>query len=234
MAGRICGACGGRKTYSLGAYLMGNYTPAHRRGIWGISKLSILFINFYRGMGLFTTAEQKRFLLALMKIADDEKMLEDNEVASEEDDIALALPSAKVDKEEKPVEERPKKRRKLQHVTTSELIDMRVDLRKPTTKGLQPSEWRPLEVPAKDPQEEGEEQGGDTKVKTSSQGSRPPGQPPVYMPLGKEYLEVPVELADTAEDPNWLEEPVTLTIEERSGPETWNNLLLFFEGIQVF
>lgn len=57
---------------------------------------------------------------------DDKEALEDNEVASEEDDIALALPSANVDKSEESVEKRPKK--KLQHVTTSQLIDPRAEL----------------------------------------------------------------------------------------------------------
>ncbi|OAE21369.1 hypothetical protein AXG93_891s1170 [Marchantia polymorpha subsp. ruderalis] len=86
-----------------------------------------------RGMGLLTAAEQKQFLLET-ETPDDEEALGWNEVANEEDYIALALPSAKVDKSENAVKERPKKR-KLQRVTTSELIDQLADLqiRRPIT-----------------------------------------------------------------------------------------------------
>ncbi|OAE22457.1 hypothetical protein AXG93_3348s1150 [Marchantia polymorpha subsp. ruderalis] len=48
-------------------------------------------------------AKQKRFLLE-METADDEEALGGNEVASEEDDIALALPSANVNKSENAIE----------------------------------------------------------------------------------------------------------------------------------
>lgn len=56
-------------------------------------------------------------------------------------------------------------------------------------------------MPMDDTLEEGEEQGGDTKVQTLSQGRRPSGQPPVYTPLDEESSEVPAELADTAVSP---------------------------------
>ncbi|OAE21655.1 hypothetical protein AXG93_3121s1040 [Marchantia polymorpha subsp. ruderalis] len=102
-------------------------------------------------MGLLTIAKQKKFPLKT-EIADDKGALGGNEVATEEDDIVLALPSANVDKLEHGVEEHQNKRRKLQSVTTSELINQRAELR-----------WRPLTMPAKDPLEEREEQEGDTE-----------------------------------------------------------------------
>lgn len=79
-------------------------------------------------MGLLTAAEQKQFPLET-EIATEEEAREDNEVANKEDNIALALPSANVDKSEEAVEKCPKKSRKLQRVTTLELIDQRVELR---------------------------------------------------------------------------------------------------------
>ncbi|OAE27583.1 hypothetical protein AXG93_2779s1330 [Marchantia polymorpha subsp. ruderalis] len=45
MIGQICGACGGREAYSLGTHTMENYKPAHRRGIWKISELSIAILH---------------------------------------------------------------------------------------------------------------------------------------------------------------------------------------------
>lgn len=90
--------------------------------------LTPFFLNFCRGMRLLTAAEQKRFPL-MTKIVDDKEALEGTEVANEEDDIAIALPSAEADKSEYVIEEHPKKRRKLQRVTTLELIDQRAELR---------------------------------------------------------------------------------------------------------
>ncbi|OAE33586.1 hypothetical protein AXG93_978s1000 [Marchantia polymorpha subsp. ruderalis] len=116
--------------------------PIHwARILWGTTRQHIgevfkgsvnyvfpFFINFYREMGLLTTAEQKKFLLK-REIADDKGALEGNEVASEENDIALALPSAEADKSENEINERPKKKKKLQRVATSEILDQRAGLR---------------------------------------------------------------------------------------------------------
>lgn len=60
---------------------------------------------------------------------------------------------------------------------------------------------------------EGEEQGGDTEVETSSQGRRTPRQPTLYTPSGKEYLEVSAEVADKAMDPNSMEELIDQEVE---------------------
>ncbi|OAE22841.1 hypothetical protein AXG93_2100s1010 [Marchantia polymorpha subsp. ruderalis] len=70
--------------------------------------LSPIFINFYRGMGLLTTVEQKQFLLET-KVVNDEETLGDNEVASEKYDSLLALPSVKDDKLEDKVEKRARR-----------------------------------------------------------------------------------------------------------------------------
>lgn len=59
--------------------------------------MSLFFINFYQGMGLLTAVEQESFPLK-RKIADDEGVLGGNEVASEEDNIEPAPPSAEADK----------------------------------------------------------------------------------------------------------------------------------------
>ncbi|OAE26829.1 hypothetical protein AXG93_215s1270 [Marchantia polymorpha subsp. ruderalis] len=78
--------------------------------------LSSFVINFYRGMGLHTEAKLRKFPLE-MKIAgsDDEVVLGDNEVASEEYNIEPAPPSTKVDKSEEDIMKQPtKKRCKLQ------------------------------------------------------------------------------------------------------------------------
>lgn len=89
--------------------------------------LSPFFINFYRGMMLLTISEQKKFPLE-REIAADEVALGGNEIANEEDDIALALTLAEVKKLKDEIKERPKKSKILQQVTTSELIDQRVEL----------------------------------------------------------------------------------------------------------
>lgn len=72
----------------------------------------------------------------------------------------------------------------------------------PSVEGLRHSKWKLTIVPAKDPLEEVEEQGGDTKVETLGQSHRLPRQSPVYTSSGKEYSEVLTELANTAVDPN--------------------------------
>lgn len=79
-------------------------------------------------MRLLTGAEQKKFLLE-MEIADAKGAVGGNEVACEEDNVAPALPLAEADKSEDKIEERPKKRRKLQRVMTSEMVDQRAGLR---------------------------------------------------------------------------------------------------------
>lgn len=55
-------------------------------------------------------------------------MLGDNEVVSKEYNIALALPLVEVNKSEDEIEERSKKKRKLQRVATSEIIYQRAGL----------------------------------------------------------------------------------------------------------
>ncbi|OAE26731.1 hypothetical protein AXG93_2643s1010 [Marchantia polymorpha subsp. ruderalis] len=64
----------------------------------------------------------------------------------------------------------------------------------------------PSDGSAEDPMGKGEEQGGDTEVEISSQGLRPPRQPPMYTPSGKVYSELPAELTDTVVDLNSMEE----------------------------
>lgn len=60
------------------------YAPTHCRNTFGIlvNYMFLLFINFYRGMGLLTAAEQKRFQLETAT-SDDEDTLGGNEVAGE-------------------------------------------------------------------------------------------------------------------------------------------------------
>ncbi|OAE23960.1 hypothetical protein AXG93_2836s1000 [Marchantia polymorpha subsp. ruderalis] len=129
MACQICGARGGKEIYSLGTHPIKDYTPSHRRDIQGsVNYLSPFFINYYQRMGLVIVAEQKRFPLET-ETTDDEEALGANEVASEEDDIALALSLVNVDKSEDVIKERLQKRRKLQLVTTSEIIDQRAESR---------------------------------------------------------------------------------------------------------
>lgn len=84
--------------------------------------------------------------------------------------------------------------------------EARTDDEWPSAESLRHSEWKSLVVPAEYPLEEGEEQGGETKIETSSHGRWLSRQPPVYTSLGKEYSEVPAELADTVVDPNSMEE----------------------------
>lgn len=74
--------------------------------------LSSFVINFYRGMGLHTEAKLRKFPLE-MKIAgsDDEVVLGDNEVASEEYNIEPAPPSTKVDKSKEDIMKQPTKKR---------------------------------------------------------------------------------------------------------------------------
>ncbi|OAE28897.1 hypothetical protein AXG93_2255s1300 [Marchantia polymorpha subsp. ruderalis] len=92
-----------------------------------VNYLSPFFINFYRGMGVLTSAELKKFPLE-RKIAGDEGELGDNEVSSEEYNIASTPPSIKADKLENDIKERPTKKRKLQRVTTLEIVDQRAGL----------------------------------------------------------------------------------------------------------
>ncbi|OAE19090.1 hypothetical protein AXG93_2062s1010 [Marchantia polymorpha subsp. ruderalis] len=130
---------------------------------------------------------------------------------SVKDDIALALPSAEADKLEDEIEERPKKKRKLQRVTISEIIDQRAGLRVrrsiPTkmrsanVRALSKMKSRWLQIEKK-----GEEQGGDTEVETSSQSLSPSEQPFVTLtedkkPSGKKTSDVPAKLAETAVEP---------------------------------
>ncbi|OAE19797.1 hypothetical protein AXG93_1995s1020 [Marchantia polymorpha subsp. ruderalis] len=135
-----------------------------------VNYLLPFFINFYRGMRLLTGAEQKKFLLE-MEIADAKGAVGGNEVACEEDNVAPALPLAEADKSEDKIEERPKKRRKLQRVMTSEMVDQRAGLRvrrdgsgssgnrRRMAFGEMPSEWRFLTVSMDGSLEEGKEQG---------------------------------------------------------------------------
>ncbi|OAE18392.1 hypothetical protein AXG93_3632s1000 [Marchantia polymorpha subsp. ruderalis] len=134
---------------------------------------SLFFINFYKGMGLLNVAEHKKFPLET-KTTDDEEALGGNEVASYEDDLALALTLANVNKLKDVIKE----------------------------------------LPAKDTQEEGEEQGGDTEVETSNEGCWPPRQPPVYTPLTKEYSQVLAELVDMVVDPNMVEKRIDCVVED--------------------
>ncbi|OAE31134.1 hypothetical protein AXG93_150s1240 [Marchantia polymorpha subsp. ruderalis] len=62
--------------------------------------------------------------------------------------------------------------------------EARTDDEWPSAEGLRHSEWKSLVVPAEYPLEEGEEQGGETKIETSSHGRWLSRQPPVYTSLG--------------------------------------------------
>lgn len=70
--------------------------------------MNYMFINFYRGMGLLTAPEHKKFPLE-REIADNEEMLEGNEVACEEYNTEPSPPLEKVDKLDD-IEERPSKK----------------------------------------------------------------------------------------------------------------------------
>ncbi|OAE28896.1 hypothetical protein AXG93_2255s1290 [Marchantia polymorpha subsp. ruderalis] len=71
-------------------------------------------------------AEQKRFLLE-REIANDEGVLKVNEIAGEENNIEPAPPLAKAEKSVDDIKERPVlKRRKLQRITTSKMVDQHI------------------------------------------------------------------------------------------------------------
>ncbi|OAE31884.1 hypothetical protein AXG93_2834s1150 [Marchantia polymorpha subsp. ruderalis] len=86
--------------------------------------LSPFFINFYRGMGLLTEAEKRKFPLE-KEIAgsDDESVSGDNEVVNDENNIEHALPSAEVDKSKDDIEEQlAKRQQKLQMHSALKII----------------------------------------------------------------------------------------------------------------
>ncbi|OAE22649.1 hypothetical protein AXG93_328s1010 [Marchantia polymorpha subsp. ruderalis] len=62
-----------------------------------VDYLSPFFINFYKGIDLLIAAKQKRFPLEIETV-NDKQTLGGNEVVSEEDDTALALPLTKANK----------------------------------------------------------------------------------------------------------------------------------------
>ncbi|OAE32993.1 hypothetical protein AXG93_673s1710 [Marchantia polymorpha subsp. ruderalis] len=119
------------------------------------------------------------------EIADDEEVLGVNEVVNEKHNIELAPPSAKADKLEEDIEERPtKKRRKLQRTTTLEIMG---------------------------PLEEGKEREVETEIETSDQCLRSLEQPPAtsiedLWPSGKETSDMSTMLKESAVKPNSVEE----------------------------
>ncbi|OAE23316.1 hypothetical protein AXG93_3390s1010 [Marchantia polymorpha subsp. ruderalis] len=94
-----------------------------------------------------------------MEITDDEETLGGNKVASEEDDIMLALPSAKVDKLKDKVEEWPKKKRRLYPTAILKTTDHRAGIRdqsKAASQGrITSAEWIEIEAVVAGTEEEG-------------------------------------------------------------------------------
>ncbi|OAE22842.1 hypothetical protein AXG93_2100s1020 [Marchantia polymorpha subsp. ruderalis] len=84
--------------------------------------LSLFLINFYRGMGLLTAAEQNKFLLHT-HTKDGDETLGANKVNTDQEDTQLALTSGSADGTGDRGEERPQKRRKLQEIAVLETLD---------------------------------------------------------------------------------------------------------------
>lgn len=84
--------------------------------------LSPFLVNFYRGMGLLTVEEQKKFSLHTHAVDEDETHGA-NKVDVDQEDTQLALLLRRADRTRVRVEKQSQKRRKLQEVAILETLD---------------------------------------------------------------------------------------------------------------